>query len=782
MKPTLQNALQLHQAGNLREAALLYELLLKGSEDDHRANFLYGTLQFQLGNLDSAIRYLNKSITLEKNYYPAYNHLGMIYDNINNYSVAIHYFENALSLNPNYVEALTNLGIACKKAGRYDEAINYFRRAIRLMPESPELRYNLGLAYYLQNDYQKAITALSESLEIDPTYSDALNARALCYKELRLYDSAINDLKSALEIRPGDNDIWYNMALVYTDAGRFREALSAFQLVDTSYSNYPEALLKKGQLNFQMKNFKEAFECAQELVTLAPNPFEALKLSADACFQLSLFEKAVNYYALALERNHTDHITLNNLGLTLQKLGRYSEALEYFLKALAICEQADYLNNAGVVCEALSRLEEAEKYFIRANALDPENIDALYNLGNVQLKKENYSSATNFYKIVLHKSPEYLNAYNNLGVALQQQDKLIDAEQTLHQGLTINDKVPELANNMGNVLRMQNRLDEAMYWFDRAIELRPGFAEAHKNRGLTLLLMGKLQEAWAEYEWRWKVDLKPRQYPKSLWNGVVKSGQRLFVYTEQGFGDTLQFMRFLPVLQKSGMQILFEPQPELRSLLENDAVFAGMLKQSISPDDYDYHIPLLSIAERMCIDNAAIKSAFPYFTLNNDVVQKKSTIFRSATGKKVGIVWAGNPNHKNDRNRSCSPEYFSDIVQLNDYSFYSLQKGRSEDLQKYLPSNVFNLENELQTFADTAGIIMNLDLIITVDTAVAHLAGMLGKNVFLLLAFAPDWRWQLGKKSTDWYPGVRLFRQPEPGNWKSVFREIKKEMSNGNWI
>ncbi|MCP3907085.1 MAG: glycosyltransferase family 9 protein, partial [Oceanicoccus sp.] len=291
----------------------------------------------------------------------------------------------------------------------------------------------------------------------------------------------------------------------------------------------------------------------------------------------------------------------------------------------------------------------------------------------------------------------------------------------------------------------------------------------------TLLLTGNYKKGWPEYEWRLKTKAhRLRDFHKPVWDGSTLNGKTILVHTEQGFGDTIHFIRYLPMIQAQGRNVIFECLPNLTRLLKNSAGINNIIERAPKPTvKYDTHIPLLSLPGIFGTTLDSIPSGIPYITVNSELIEQWRTRFDKDNGFKVGIVWSGNRHNKKDHIRSCTLTDFAPLMEIPGTSFYSLQKGPASAEANNPPKGleIINLDNEINDFADTAAAIAYLDLVISVDTAVVHLAGALGKPVWTLLHFAPDWRWLLNRNDSPWYPGMQLFRHTKGNDWTELFEK-----------
>ena len=475
--------------------------------------------------------------------------------------------------------------------------------------------------------------------------------------------------------------------------------------------NYSQPYYLLGNLLHMTGHFEEAADCYREAIGAAPSP----ALHAQAWY---------------------------NLGVTRMRQNRLAESREAYLQAISLDPgYPEASNNLGSVLFALGNPEEAESAWLEALRLRPDWPDPLFNLGIVHQKRGDLEPACEYYSSVLRHNPSHAEARMNLG----------------------------------NTLLALGRPAEAFERYRETLEYQPENADLHANMALLRLLLGDYRAGWEEYEWRWrqpKALVRSFHCPDSmtseipLWDGSPLNGQRILLHAEQGFGDTIQFVRFAAAVKSRGGEVILECQPVLECLLST----APGVDQTIVRDKplplFDVHAPLLSLPRLLNTTLSTIPARAPYLTPKPALVAKFGEIIGTAArGRRtVGLVWAGNPENPNDHNRSLPFALAEELASNPDMAFFNLQKGSAA----FIP-----LDEHLADFAETAAAISNLDLVISVDTAVAHLAGALGRPVWTLLPFAPDWRWLLGREDSPWYPTMRLFRQPRRGDWGAVIRQVK---------
>jgi hypothetical protein len=438
------------------------------------------------------------------------------------------------------------------------------------------------------------------------------------------------------------------------------------------------------------------------------------------------------------------------------------------------------------------RLREAEQLYRQVLTRRPDHLDALIRLGVIAHQAGDYEMALELIRRTLAVYPNSSDAHNNLGNTLREMGRLDEAIAAYQKALALKADFPEAHNNLGNALRDNAQLHEAVAAYRQAIRLRPSYHKARFNLSLALLALGDFDAGWEEFESRWKCRdfVSPRRnLPQPHWDGSPLAGRALLIHAEQGFGDAIQFSRYLPlVLQRNadqGGKIIFESPPELHSLFKTLPQMTARTCQIIPRGEplpsFDLICPLLSLPRIFKTTSASIPSQVPYLAPDPMLVEFWRQKFdASASGLKVGLAWAGNPAHRNDSSRSLSLDCLSPLAQVPGVQFYSLQKNPTASRAKPAPPalNLIDWTDQLGDFSDTAALVDHLDLIITADTAVAHLGGALARPTWVLLSFAPDWRWMQQRDDSPWYPSMRLFRQPASGDWDSVIKRVTAALSD----
>jgi Flp pilus assembly protein TadD len=471
------------------------------------------------------------------------------------------------------------------------------------------------------------------------------------------------------------------------------------------------------------------------------------------------------------------------LAIQHHQAGRLREAEMLYRQILATDPRhADALHMLGLGAFQAGRNDVAIDLIRRAIASRPNYPEAYGNLGLALYENGQLDEAVAAQRQAIALKPDYPEAHGNLGNALKETGDLEGAVAACLQAIALRRNYPEAHYNLGGALKAKGQLEQAIDAYRRAIALRPDFADAHFNLALALLLQGDFLRGWEEYEWRWRNrDFRAarRSFPQPQWDGGPLEGRTILLHTEQGFGDSLQFIRYLPLVAERGGRVIVRCREGLRRLLQTMCADVPVLEKDQTLPAFDVHCPLLSLPHLFATDLASIPGNVPY--LHADVAEAgvwRERLAACVPSLKVGLVWAGSPTHRNDRNRSMKLASLTTLARVPGVRFVSLQKGEAAAEAKSPPEGMELLDptDELNDFADTAALIAALDLVIAVDTSVVHLAGAMGKPVWVLLPFAPDWRWLLDRNDSPWYPTMRLFRQQRAGEWDPVVAEVRSEL------
>jgi Flp pilus assembly protein TadD len=528
---------------------------------------------------------------------------------------------------------------------------------------------------------------------------------------------------------------------------------------------------------------------------------QALQIALQ-CHQTGKLREAEHLYGqiLAVNKNHPD--ALHYLGVLAHQTGRNQLAVDLITRAIALKPgDSNAYTHLGVVLCAMGRLDESIAACRQAIDRNPDNPDPYYNLGNALKDHGQLNEALAAYRKAIELRPHWPEAHNNLitglidsrqldqallaarsavalfpdspdllytlGRVLHFQDKLDEAIAICHRVLTLNPNHADALSELGFLLQQKGEWENATIAYRRALQLNPNLPDAHFNLAAQLLLTGDFESGWKEYEWRWKMGPAAAWTPPDpQWDGSARAGRTILLHREQGFGDVLQFIRYVPLIAGRGGNIILVCPPELRPLLKQLPGVSQCLIPGQPLPHIDVQCPVMSLPLIFNTTLETIPRDVPYLHADPTRIEHwRRQLANDPNKLKVGLVWAGRPNHANDARRSISLAALAPLAQVPGISFYSLQIGEPASQAKAPPPgmNLIDRTAELTDFAETAAFIENLDLVISVDTAVVHLTGSLGKPVWTLLPFAPDWRWLLDRNDSPWYPTMRLFRQPTRG-------------------
>ena len=502
----------------------------------------------------------------------------------------------------------------------------------------------------------------------------------------------------------------------------------------------------------QAGNFEQAELIYKQILKVDPNNPDALHLLGAIFSNNQDYDNAIRYIKKALSINPSANyfVTLAN---TYLSQNNSAEAINCYKALLSV--YPDYIEVYSVLGNKLSesgRITEAIEYYNKAIEIKPDCVEAYYNLGNVLLDNNKIESAKKYYNQAIEIKPDYAGAYYNLGVAFH----------------------------------FENNMQEAIKYYKKALSIKPDYIEIYFNLASAYLIEKNFDKGWEVYKQNRHLKQEKHHIDKSLiktqWNGEPLEGKTIYIYNEQGIGDTIFSARYLPVLNSMGAKVIFKPQAVLKELFRQSDLKAEIVDNSVNEIDicFDTHISayyLLSILN-INIDNIPFQAGY----LNAD--KKKMEYYKQKYFNndkfKVGLVWQGSPGFKNDKRRSVTLEKFYMLANIPNIQLYSLQKGTGTEQLLQLPENVeiMDLGATFNDFSDTAAAIDNLDLVITVDTAVAHLTGALGKPVWMMIPYSPDWRWFLNTNECLWYKSLKIFRQNEPDNWPEVFDRIYKSLDS----
>lgn len=600
------------------------------------------------------------------------------------------------------------------RSGNLTRASEMYQKILRGNPRDAEALHLLGLISSEQGAHELAIALIGSAIEAaGPIPVYCANLGRVFGRQGR-HPEAIACYRQTLLSEPANVDIWLQLARAFTSAARIQEAAVAYE----------------------------------RAVSLDPTCAEAFFELANLLYRSGLYERAVESYtsAASLWPRHAE--VHYNLGVALSCSGRTADAIVCYRRAVQLRpDYAEAHNNLGTLLQAEHRLTEAEQEYRLALKSAPGFVWPQYNLGRSLEDQDRSYEALDVYSALVARSPNHADAHNNLG----------------------------------NTLLAIGECENAVRHYRTALTIDPKHAEAHWNLGLALLKAGEYEEGWREYEWRFdQPRAQRREFDVPLWDGAPLHGRPILIHAEQGLGDTLQFIRFLPLVKERGGHVILECQPPLEAVLERFTGYDALVGRGKPVGHFTCHAPLMSVPRIIGNTLTSLPADVPYLQIDPELVAGWGDAIQASLDRegdlRVGLTWGGNAQHRNDRYRSLPASYLEPLGGVKGVSFFGLQKGRNDLGYAGQPPMIF-LEDSKTDLLDTAAILLNLDLVISVDTSMVHLAGALGRPTWVLLSFNNDWRWLMKRQDSPWYPNVRLFRQSRLHDWYTVINHVHRELS-----
>ncbi len=602
--------------------------------------------------------------------------------------------------------------------------------------------------------HEEALESYDQAIALDPGSAAAFNDRGTVLQYLQRYGEALASHDRAAELRPDDASAYYNQGTALLNLGRHEEALARYDRAISLDPLYADAHMNRGL----------------------------------ALQRLQRYEESLSNYDTAISLNPGWADAYNDRGAALQKLQRHEEALASYDKAAMLkpgC--ADACFNQGNALLALQRCAEALTHYDRAISLEPHHVDAHFNRGNALLNLHLISEALASYERAAALRPHYADAFYNQGVALMSLERYAEALSRFDRAISLKPDHSSAYTNRGNALRNLQRYEEARASYDRSITLQPGNARACFCKAQLELGLGNFQSGWPLYESRWELEeVHPhrRNFPQASWLGSEPiEGKTILLHSEQGLGDTIQFSRYVPLLAERGAEVVFEAPRSIARLLAGLTGSATIIASGERLPAFDFHCPLLSAPGLMGTTVETIPARVPYLAAEAKFIAHWRERLPDG-GIRIGITWQGNPLGAIDRGRSAPLASFAPLARLPGVRLVSLQKHHGLDQLDRLPAGMAvetlgpNFDSGPDAFVDAAAVIMSLDLVISTDTAIVHLAGALDRPVWVALKAVPHWAWMMDRDDSPWYPSARLFRQASDGDWRDVFERMAARLTS----
>ena len=575
----------------------------------------------------------------------------------------------------------------------------------------------------------------------------------------------------------------FEQAVNFEIQGKFIEALECLDYLINARSDFEEAINLKGIVLTKLGKVDDALDTFDHGLKINANYADFYYSKGVVLFKIGQLQQAIGYFKKALTKKPHFAKASNNLGIVFMTLGQTNEALKYFNNSITYdpeFAQAHY--NKGYACHNLEKDDQAMVCYDRALEIDPNYSDAWNGKGEILIKKEAYDDALTALNNALINDDKNALALSNRSTVHTSLMSFDQALIDIQASLEIDPNNPDTLYNKGVLLNKLGKHKDALFCYEKSLEIRPNHTQTTWNKSLIDLLLGKWKEGWEGYESRFNRPKNTEKYffcEGKNWRGLESlTGKTIFIQCEQGYGDTIQFCRFLKPLCDQGADVIISAPQTLFPILERLPLSLIIIKAGEIPEKFDYCCPLMSLpfALGVTVENMETPSSYITSDPNREV---PFSHLDKAEKLNVGIVCSGRPTHTNDHNRTLSLSLLKPLFDL-DCDFHMLQKEyRDEDLQ--LLDELPNVEDHcerLNDFSDTAALISKMDLVISVDTSVAHLAGALGKSIWILLPFAPDYRWMLESTNSPWYQSAVLYRQSSIGQWKDVINNLKNDLKH----
>jgi tetratricopeptide (TPR) repeat protein len=576
----------------------------------------------------------------------------------------------------------------------------------------------------------------------------------------------------------------HGLGLIARQTGDFEGAIRWIGQAISADPNEAAYHFSLGGVLQGQRRFDDAFAEFKEALALSPNRAETHNAIAAIMQLQGKLQEAKTHYERAVALQPAYAAAFCNLGVVLQNLGDPDGSVACQRKAIALRpDLAEAHNNLGLVLRQQGKLDEARTHYDRAVNLRPNYVEAHCNLAVLLRQQDRLEESLACLLKSLELRPNFAPAFDNLGNTLRDMGRLDESAASHQQALAIAPNYAKAHNNLGVTLRKQGKLSEARASHNRALELEPAVPDFRWNLSLIDLLEGKFEAGWKGYESRHERGVhRPRSFPKPQWYGEPLNGARILLHSEQGLGDSLQFLRYVPMVSAAGGTVILDVPASLRRLAAQLPGVHALTTNGQPLPAFDCHAPLMSLPLAFQTSLDSIPTQVPYFTVPEDALRAVEDLEWNDTKLRVGLVWSGNPICTEDRIRSVHLSHFQPFLGIDGCEFFSLQMGAAASQLEAselgaMQERITDLRFAIKDFADTAALMTHLDLVITADTSVAHLAGAQAKPTWTLIPFSPDWRWLLEREDSPWYPTMRLFRQPKFGDWQSVMDRVHSELA-----
>ncbi|MEQ1824561.1 MAG: tetratricopeptide repeat protein [Pirellula sp.] len=613
------------------------------------------------------------------------------------FDIAERLYRQVLTAEPQNADSFHFLALIAIQRGNHEEAIKNYRNAIAINPNEPAFHINLGNIFHSSGKPAEAVVCYRRALKLNPASVGANLNLGNALLGMRQFEDALACLRRVVELKQDSAEGFHSLGEAYRELGQLQFAIKSYRKAISLQPTNLQAHIGLGVALVSQNKVSEAVPCFRKAVEIAPNSVEAL------C----------------------------NLALALKEQGSFEEVASVYESVLRIAPtHVEALSNYGIALRKLKRTDESVACLRRALDLRPDSVEVITNLGNSLRDNGNYQESLEYYERAIEIAPDFADAHCNLGIGWA----------------------------------CLGEMERATESFERALAVKPEYPEAHYGMSFIHLLSGDWATGLPLYEMRWKTgSVPPRSFQQPMWDGTSLQGKTILLWSEQGLGDTIQFVRFASVVKQFGGQVIVLCQRQLEKCLEGCVGVDQWITDANNLPEFDVQCSLLSLPFVLKTRVETIPSSGPYLFANASLLQKWSKRMSNLTGFRVGLCWQGNRMFRDDRGRSFPLKSFEPLTSVAGVQLVSLQKGFGTEQLRDCPFSIVHYGSEVDElsgpFVDTAAIMKNLDLVVTVDSANAHLAGALGVPVWNLLTKVPHWPYLLDRTDTAWYPSMRLFRR-----------------------
>lgn len=707
---------------------------------------------------------------------------GLIHFNAGELRAALNWFDRAIALQQDFIEALSARAITLQRLGQPQDALEAFEAVVKLRPHA-EAFFSIGVVLQSLGRMSEALAAYEEALRRSPSHCEALTNRGALLERFGRLDEALACFDTIERLRPGDSANLFNKGSVLHKLGRHEQALDAYEEAARLGSPDADTELNRGNVLQRLGRLEEALAAYDLALRYRQGYPQALYNKGIALQGLGRPKEALAAYDAALALDAAFYEASCNRGNVLHELGRYEDALIAFSSTLkirpgflpALANRANILLHMGRAKEALLSCEEA----LRHEPTHPHCLGirgaALHKLGRLEEALASLDEA-------VARSPTAPDAWLNRGNVLQEFNRYPEAVASYHEALRLKPHYPEALSGLGVALKEMGKIDEALVCFGEALRHKQAYPDARNNRAGALLLKGRLREGFEDFESRWDRTNAP---PKTLvcnlpaWQGQELAGQTIIVWDEQGLGDLIQFSRYLLMLVEAGAEVTFLCRKNMQRLLKTLPKPVRLVDTFDGQESFSFQSALMSLPYGFKTSLETVPAPIPYLHPEPALIAKWTKRI-GTSGFRIGIAWQG--NKLINLQRSVPLASFAPLAAVEGVRLISLMKDHGQ-VEVDAPSGPFTIESlgddfdaGPDSFVACAAAMETLDLIVTSDTSIAHLAGALGRPVFVALKKVPDWRWLLDREDCPWYPTMRLFRQSEKGDWEGVFKRIAERV------